>query len=747
MNWAQPPKDDAEITQMSNGISAAGVVPSTTNLVAFDLTRVNGVLAWRDGDTSTIVYNQLGGCSSGWRCKWIVPPQLSDSFAAVAAIGNTQGAWDDPAVGNANIKYALCTGVATFFTPTPTKHILPIPTVSLTLSLLESISVSLSVTPERLRSKTRTRQLPRNATSTRRAILPLSTRTISLASSKTQFPVTDAHTSTAAPMNDTTTVAPMTIAPASTVPNVTANATDVATTTIVPSSASPATQSPPTSLPTSAPQTTSTAVLPNLTTSVPTTRTPNPTNATAVPNVTISVNTTTAPPPAPDPEAWKEKKEIKQPSKAQETTVTASTATAATVSIVGSGAASGDVQSLALMGSIECASKAVKNVTGGMDWILQPFGQWVNKSYGTLLSSIVVVPSALALHRGVAFLVGKLPHPSLQKDPETVLSFPGLTCDVGMLFAQGTLLNAMKQLFAAEKDIVGVILACVTFLILLAYGAWIAYFHRTRGDRGIYYGKFHYAQQKVPAPLRPILMPLGRWFPRICKYRYASTLNMYKEDRLFFAFCPLIVMLLNAAIAAFRSKTPEQCDYQYIALGIIPVVQSLLIIVLRPFRYNVLVVLHAISGVIVGFAIASPAIPAIQQFTTTLVMAVTIASAVSGGFGMVLALFERMKLKSWEKELSSKEDGEGDSGRIDVSAAGDTGGGLKSNPGITSPLLKVADSEEMLALNPSLDLNPLGLSTASSTGTLKSNASFDHKPRRRNSSRKTDDADVVDDDL
>ena len=381
------------------------------------------------------------------------------------------------------------------------------------------------------------------------------------------------------------------------------------------------------------------------------------------------------------------------------------------------------------MGGIECASKAVKNVTGGMDWILQPFGDWVNKSYGYLLSTTVVLPSAVILHRGAVFLVGKLPHPSLNKDPETLLSFPGVTLDVGNLFAQGALLNAMKQLFKPEKDPIGVALACVSFVMLLAYGGWIAHLHRTRTSRGIHYGKFRYAHQKVPVVLRPFLMPIARWFPRICKYRYASTLNCWKEDRLFFAYVPLVSMLLNASIAAYNAKTPEQCDYQYIALGAIPIIQSLMFIVLQPFRHRILTPLNAGARVIVGFAIASPAIPAVQEYTSYLVTAVTVTSALAGGFGVFLALFERMRLKEWEKQLAAQENEE-DSAHDDNNSDS-LHKSSAPNASITSPLLHVADpdSVEMQALSFSMDSNPLLQSSPSLTA---------RAPRRSSSSAEVD---------
>ena len=349
--------------------------------------------------------------------------------------------------------------------------------------------------------------------------------------------------------------------------------------------------------------------------------------------------------------------------------MTAAGATAATVSAVGGGAAAGDIATLALMGSISCASKAVKNVTGGMDWILQPFGDWTNKSWGSLLSSLIVVPLALGLHRLAVFVGGKLPIKSLQKDAMTVMRFPGFTCDLGVIFAQGTLLNAMKQFYAKDKDAVGIVLGVVTYLILLTYGAWITWLHRHRGAMGIWYGKYLHAHKRVPKVFRPIVVPIGRWFPRICKYRYGSTINLWREDRLFFAYVPLASMTLNAIIAGFNADTPAQCDFQYIALGIVSVFQSVLIMIFWPFRHRVLNPITAATGVMVGFAIASPALPVIQAASAALVTAVTVASVFNAVFRMLLGTFERLKLKKWERELSEGEEPQrpkGEHARFDV---------------------------------------------------------------------------------
>ena len=304
------------------------------------------------------------------------------------------------------------------------------------------------------------------------------------------------------------------------------------------------------------------------------------------------------------------------------------------------------------MGSLSCAASAVKNVTGSMEWVLQPAGKWVDESYGHLLASLVVMPMLLFAHRGVVFLASVIPHPACQKDPKTIVRFPGLSMNIAMMFAQGTLFNAMRQLFDDPRTVIGVTLSVITFILLLLSTGWIAHFQYVSRRRGIRPLKYKFAPTRVASVLRPFLVPTCRWVPALVKYRYPAIIGAWAQDRIIFTHLQLFTMTLSTAIAAYNSKTEESCDYQYIALGIIPMLSAGMFLFFQPLRFRALNITQFINGLLVGLAMMSPAIPVLQQQTAKLIVAVSVASAVNGVLQLLLSLHEYRGLMRWERTMA-----------------------------------------------------------------------------------------------
>jgi len=72
--------------------------------------------------------------------------------------------------------------------------------------------------------------------------------------------------------------------------------------------------------------------------------------------------------------------------------------------------------------------------------------------------------------------------------------------------------------------------------------------------------------------------------------------NALMKGRQYFVYLPMVRGLTVSVIAALEATTQQACDWQFISIGLVSLLSSILIVVFRPYRVGVMQFIHAITN-------------------------------------------------------------------------------------------------------------------------------------------------------